>query len=87
MDSDSGEQSEGEPGTAAGTRGRGSPARNTGASRRGGPGGKSRVFLGAAVREADPQQSDPFQAGTGTTLRSDFALGFSPHCIWVLEGE
>jgi hypothetical protein len=63
MDSDSGEQSEGEPVTAAGT---GGPLGGLG--RRGSRGRKSLVFLRAAGQEADPRQPDPFQAWTRDRL-------------------
>lgn len=79
MDSDSGEQSEGEPVTASGTEGPRPPGGEGWGPRRGGRGRKPRVFLGAAGREADPQQCDPFQAGTGDCSAPGVCSGaFSP---------
>lgn len=77
MDSDSGEQSDGEPVTA-GTGG------TAGAGRRGSQGRRSRVFLGAAGREADPQQPRSLTGQDWELLRAASLLwGFLSYCTWV----
>lgn len=90
MDSDSGEQSEGEPGTAAGSEGATLPG-GLGLKRRGGQCRKSRVFLGAVGQKAGPQQPEPFHAETGdwfeasshtTALRCVGETG-GTFCPWI----
>lgn len=61
MDSDSGEQSEGEPGTAAGSEGVTLP----GGLGLEGRGGQRRVFLRAVGQKAGPQMPEPFHTETG----------------------
>lgn len=75
MDSDSGEQSEGEPGTAAGSEGVTLPG-GLGLEKRGGQVRKSRIFFRAVGQKAGPQLPKTFHTETGDW----FGYVLPPHC-------